>query len=239
MFTKLITTAVDFNEPVFRNIATIISSENLLDDLSEDPAETAYGEALVTRQRQADDQHASIIGRPFTYGVSMAPDTVCSSIRNRFSDGTKFGVWYGSLTIITTVYETIFHWVRFLTDAGMETETAIAERRVFKVHASGILIDLRGKEKEFPDLVSDHYDFTHRLGDYLYRAGQKGLLVQSARDAGGTNIAAFTPDILSDPRHQLYVSYVLENGAVRLSLDTYRGKKWLDIDYVKQQGLLA
>jgi hypothetical protein len=140
---------------------------------------------------------------------------------------------------MTTVHETIFHWVRFLTDAGMQTETAITERRVFKVRATGILIDLRGKEKEFPELISDHYDFTHRLGDYLYSAGQKGLLVQSARDAEGANIAAFTPDILSDPRHQLYMSYILENGAVRLSLDTYRAKKWQDIDYIKRYGLLA
>ncbi|MCE5256796.1 MAG: RES family NAD+ phosphorylase [Spirochaetaceae bacterium] len=239
MFTNLITAAVDFNESVFRNIATVVPSEDLLDDLSDDPGARAYGEALVTRQRQGYDQYASVIGRPFTYGVSMAPDTVCSGMKGRFSDGTRFGVWYGSLAIITTVYETIFHWTRFLTDVGMEAESVITERRVFKVHASGILVDLRGKEKKFPDLVSDRYDFTHRLGDYLHRAGQRGLLVQSARDAGGTNIAAFTPDILSDPRHQLYVSYMLENGAVRLSLDTYRGKKWLDIDYVKRQGLLA
>jgi len=239
LFANLITAAVDFNESVFRNIATVVPSEDLLDDLSDDAGARAYGEALVTRQRQDDDQYASVIGRPFTYGVSMAPDTVCSGMGSRFSDGTRFGVWYGSLAIITTVYETIFHWTRFLTDAGMDTETVIAERRVFKVRASGILIDLRGKEKKFPDLVSDRYDFTHRLGDYLHREGQRGLLVQSARDAGGTNIAAFTPDILSDPRHQLYVSYMLENGAVRLSLDTYRGKKWLDIDYIKRHGLLA
>jgi len=239
VFANLITAAIDFNEFVFRNIATVITSEDLLDDLSEDPAARACGEALVAQQRQGDDHYAHVIGRPFTYGVPMAPDTVCSAIRSRFSDGTKFGVWYGSLAIITTVYETIFHWVQFLTDAGMETETAIAERRVFKVRASGILVDLRGKEKEFPDLVSVRYDLTHRLGDYLYRAGQRGLLVQSARDADGTNIATFTPDILSDPRHQLYMSYMLQNGVVRISLDAYPAGRWLSIDYVKRQGLLA
>lgn len=239
MFTRLITTAVDFNEPVFRNIATIISSEDLLDDLSDDPAARACGEALVTRQRQGDDQYASVIGRPFTYGVSLAPATVCSGMGSRFSDGTKFGVWYGSLAILTTIHETIFHWVRFLADAGMETESAITERRVFKISASGILVDLRGKEKEFPALVSDDYDFTHRLGDYLHRAGQRGLLVQSARDTAGTNMAAFTPDILSDPRHQLYLSYMLENGTVGISLDTYPARKWLSMDYIEQRGLLA
>ncbi len=239
MFANLITAAVDFNEFVFRNIATVITSEDLLDDLSEDPGARAYGETLVAQHRQGDDHYAPVIGRPFTYGVSMAPDAVCSGIRSRFSDGTRFGVWYGSLAIITTVYETIFHWIRFLTDAGMETESVIAERRVFKVHASGILVDLRGKEKKFPDLISDHYDFTHRLGDYLYSAGQKGLLVQSARDAGGTNIATFTPDILSDPRHQLYMSYILGNGIVRISLDTYPARKWLGLDYIKRHGLLA
>lgn len=238
MFTNLITAAVDFNESVFRNIAAVVPSEDLLDDLSNDPAARAYGEALVTRQRQDDDQYTPVIGRPFTYGVSMAPDTVCSGMKSRFSDGTRFGVWYGSLAILTTIHETVFHWTRFLADAGMGTEPAITDRRVFKVSVSGILVDLRGKEEEFPALVSDDYDFTHRLGDYLHRAGQRGLLVQSARDTAGTNMAAFTPDILSDPRHQLYLSYMLENGTVGISLDTYPARKWLSIDYIRQHGLL-
>jgi len=239
VFTKLITTAVDFNEPVFRNIATIISSEDLLDDLSDDPAARVYGEALVTRQRQGDDQYASVIGKPFTYGVSLAPVTVCPGMGSRFSDGSRFGVWYGSLAILTTIHETIFHWMRFLADAGTQTGCVIAERRVFKVSVSGILVDLRGKEKEFRTLVSDDYDFTHRLGYYLHKAGQSGLLVQSARDTAGTNMAAFTPDILSDPRHQLYLSYMLENSTVGISLDTYPARKWLSMDYIEQHGLLA
>ena len=28
----------------------------------------------------------------------------------RFSDGTTYGLWYGSLDVATTVYETAWHW---------------------------------------------------------------------------------------------------------------------------------
>ena len=123
------------------------------------------------------------IDRPFRYGVSITLGGICPGIRSRFSDGTAFGVWYGSLSIVTTIYETVYHWLRFLDDAGIRDGSAgpvIADRRVFKVRVAGILIDLRGKELEFPNLVSTRgYSFTHRLGDHLNRAGQSGLILMN------------------------------------------------------------
>ena len=35
----------------------------------------------------------------------------------RFSDGSLYGVWYGSLDIETTVYETAWHWYQFVLDS--------------------------------------------------------------------------------------------------------------------------
>jgi hypothetical protein len=52
-------------------------------------------------------------------------------------------------------------------------------------------------------------------------------------------MAAFTPDVVSNRRHQLYLSCMLENGAVQISLDTFPTTKWLNIDYTERRGLLG
>lgn len=89
MFAKLLTAVIDFDDTVYRNIHTVIPSEDLLDDLSGDPGERAYGEALVSRQREESD-YDSLIDRPFRYGVAITPGGICPGINSRFSDGTAF-----------------------------------------------------------------------------------------------------------------------------------------------------
>lgn len=239
MYANLVDKVVNFKDYAFRNVATLITSEDLLDDLSDSRDAREYGEALVAQQAQAKEYYAPIIERPFTYGVAVSPGLVFSGIKTRFSDGTRYGVWYGSLDVITTIYETVFHWLRFLSDSGVDdSESIVAERRVFKVLATAILIDLRGKETDFPGLISpDSYNFTHRLGNYLYDMGQKGLLVQSARNADGTNLASFVPEILSDPRHHLYVSYMRLAGQTSVAFGTTEGRAWTDIDLIKEHGV--
>jgi hypothetical protein len=242
VYTNLIDKIVNFKDYAFRNVATIITSEDLLDDLSDNPEAREYGEALVAQQGQANAYYSPIIERPFAYGVAVSPGLVFSGIKTRFSDGARYGVWYGSLDVITTIYETVFHWVRFLSDSGFDnSQPVITERRVFKVLIAGILVDLIGKEADFPGLIAvDTYDFTHRLGNYLYDMGQKGLLVQSARNADGTNLASFTPDILSDPRHHLYVSYMRSEGRTSIAFGTAPEDRttWSSIDAVKERGMV-
>ncbi|MHB8108718.1 MAG: RES family NAD+ phosphorylase [Syntrophorhabdaceae bacterium] len=237
MFRDLLTNIIDFDDNAYRNIPTIIPSEDLLDDLSENPAVRAHGESLVSQLRE-DSDYSSIIDRPFRYG-RLVDQNICRGMTTRFSDGARFGVWYGSLSLITTIYETAYHWrKRLLDDAGiLETyeDPVISDRRIFKLRVAGILIDLRGKETKFPDLVSPgDYRFCQQVGDYLHQASQKGLLVRSARDIGGTNIAAFSPDILFDPRHQLYASYMSDKGRLRISLDTDEPKDWVSLEKIAE-----
>ncbi len=68
------------------------------------------------------------------------------------------------------------------------------------MHGTAVLIDLTGKEKKFPGLTGNDYSLTHQIGERLHREGHPGLLAPSAR-CRGTNLAAFTSAILSDPRH--------------------------------------
>ncbi len=226
-FSGLIDTVATFNSSVFRNIPTIIVSENLLDDLTDIPEERAYGEAIVSEQAYADDFFSPLITRPFTYGVPLC-NSAYSRVPTRFSRGDRFGVWYGSLELLTTVYETLYHWKKRLADMLMRIEEeVVSERRMFRVTITGILIDLRGKQVDFPQLIDgEDYSFTHALGDYLYDNGQKGLLVHSARLTSGVNIAAFSPDILHNPRHHSYLIYKWVPGKPEITIERPRGKVW-------------
>jgi hypothetical protein len=225
MFEDLVRMVVPFRDYAFRNIPTLIESESLLDDLTDDPSIRAVGEALVAG-RAPTEEHP-IISRPFRYGTAFSPEGL-PSMQTRFSDGRRFGVWYGCLDVATTVYETVYHWQTFLSNAGIEPEMPlVAHRVVYRVLASGIFVDLRGKERDAPELVStDNYEFTQRLGNYLYDNRQAGLLVVSARRPKRVNLAVFSPDALSDPRHEIYLSYHWLPGQASILVRTVKGKLW-------------
>jgi hypothetical protein len=228
MFEELIRKVVPFRDHVFRNIPTLIESEDLLDDLTDDPHVRASGEAIVGERAAVEDIHP-IISRPFRYGTAISAEGL-PSVQTRFSDGSRFGVWYGSIDILTTVYETVFHWQKFLSNAGVEPNQPLAAHRViYRVLAAGIFVDLRGTEGDVPELVAPDYDFTQRLGNYLYDNRQTGLLVASARHREGVNLAALTPDVLSDPRHELYLSYRWLPGQTSVSVRTVNGAPWGEV----------
>ncbi len=219
----LFDTIVDFNDRVFRNIATLIESEDLLDDLSDDPNDRSYGEALVSDLGQEQGYESPIITRPFIYG-RILEDGICNYPCSRFSDGKRFGVWYGSLDVLTTIYETVYHWKQFIADMSIKiNDEMIAERVVYKVFAAGVLVDLRGKCPDYPDLIANDYQFTHRVGDWMYEKDQNGLLVTSSRRKEGVNIAAFKPRILSDPRHHDYLIYRWTPGGSRVVVESAQG----------------
>lgn len=227
LFDGLLDKVIEFSADVFRNIHTIIESEDLLDDLSDVPKERSFGEAIVSQQAYADITDSAIIMRPFTYGVSLS-DKSYAKLPTRFSSGERYGVWYGSLDVLTTVYETVYHWKKRITDMKMEiNQEIVTDRRIFKVSASGALIDLRGKHRQFPKLIHPNdYSFTQSLGTYLHDNNKTGLLVRSARHDEGTNIAAFNPDILRNPRHHSYLIYKWVPNTPDVRICRPNGKLW-------------
>lgn len=226
MFKGLIDKVVDFNDDCFRNVATIMPSQDLLDDLSDNARERAFGETLVADKKE-EDFYSPIIMRPFSYGTALG-DASYTGIPTRFSDSKRFGVWYGSLDLITTIYETAYHFRKRLADMLMPIEEeVVSDRRVFRMHVGGILVDLRGKYRKFPQLLNEiDYTFPQSVGAYLYDNGQTGILVESARYREGVNIAAFKPDVLSSPRHHSDLTYRWRPGDSSIRIEKTRGRTW-------------
>jgi hypothetical protein len=226
-FADLLSANVDFHGYLVRNIPGIRTSQHLFDDLSSDPADWDVAIAAEAVNRPATEQ--ALITRPFDYGtvISYTFDSAHWQA-TRFSDGTRYGVWYGSFEVETTVYETAWHWYRFVRDSFADLDREIVtDRRVFDVRCDALLIDLRNKEGAHPELVDRaSYAFTQALGRYLVEQDQNGVVVRSAR-CQGTNAAMFRASRLSNPRHRAWVTYRLNAFRDRFHAERTRGRKWL------------
>ena len=224
---ELFSANADFHGDLLRNIPGIRDSQDLFDDLTDDPADRAIAIAAEGAGRLSTTGAA--ISRPFDYGsvVSYSFESAHWQ-QTRFSDGTRFGVWYGALELETTVHETAWHWQRFVLDSyAGEARTIVTERRVFNVRCDALLVDLRGQQVRHPGLVDrDSYAFTHRVGDYLQGQGANGLLVESAR-CRGTNAAVFRPERLSNVRDRAYLTYRLDVATGRMVVERVRGRAWM------------
>jgi hypothetical protein len=233
MYEELIRDVVDFHGDLVRNIQTIRVSQDLFDDLSEEPADRAVAIAAEAADRIPSD--APLLTRPFDYGTVVTfPFVNFNGHATRFSEGLSYGVWYGSLELETTVYETVHHRHRFLLDSFSGENRAIAgERRVFEVSCNAILIDLRGKERKEKRLVDRaSYAYTQPLGRYLREQGTNGLLVKSARDIraqGGVNAAMFRAEVLSRVRDLCHLTYVMNPAEDRVRVERAPGKVWMEI----------
>ena len=143
----------DVHRDVIRNIVSIRESQDLFDDLTDDPAEWALAQQIESEVKPPTYRsHTPVIHRPFEeaawFNAIEWPFKHWQA--SRFSDGT-FGVWYGSASIEATVYETAYHWYcGLLTDAGFETLPVIGERKLYSVACDAALLDLRPLAAELP-----------------------------------------------------------------------------------------
>lgn len=229
-YRRLLTDIATFDASLFRNIKTIRRSQALYDDLSDEASDWAVAIAAETATNVASS--APFITRPFDYGIAVAFPFVPSRWHaTRFSEGTHFGVWYGALDMETTIYETVFHWTRFVKASFSGIDRTIrADRRVFSVNCDALLVDLRTKHEEFRGLVDRRsYAFTQPVGAYLKAQHQNGLLVRSAR-SDGHNAALLRPNSLRNPVDHCQLEYEYNPAAGNVKITRQRGKTLLFID---------
>ena len=69
---------------------------------------------------------------------------------------------------------------------------------------------------------------THAVGARIHREGHPGLLIQSARRAGGENAAVFNPGVLSNPRLECQLTYRLDGE--RISVEMQPGTVWISLE---------
>ena len=222
----------DIDADLLRNIVAPQVSEDLFDDLSDDPAHTRL--ALQVEQQVQPAAYRSdvpLIDRPFEQAHWAA--AIDWPFRHwqasRYSDGS-FGVWYGADTLETSVRESAYHWVRgFLADAGFDQLPVVGERQVYAVACRAALLDLRPAASAAPRLLHpSDYALPREVASRLRREGYPGLLAPSVRHAAGQTYAVFNPAVLSHPRPHTPLTYRLDDG--RIVVEKKPGRRWLSID---------
>jgi hypothetical protein len=224
--------ATHFAGDLYRNIASIRVTQDLADDLADEPADAALfiRAELDTKPRRP----LPSVNRPFEPGYGQAvlfPFVRKPWFEARFSDGS-FPAWYGSLDLETTVHETVHHFRRrHVEEAGFDQlrQPVIGERKVYLLACDALLIDLRGKLHEAPDLVNpESYAFCHQVGVAIQSRRHPGLLTRSAR-CGGDNAVLFDPVYLSNPRDFCFLTYRFLPGAGIVEVERAPGEIWLRI----------
>lgn len=217
-----------FNGELNRNVAGIRSSQDLFDDLEVSPENRRYALALESRTRETTRD--PVIEEPFLNGVALTwPFLPNRWHATRFSDGTRYGVWYGSPDLKTTAHETVHNWLNFVTSSfpGM-TDEIVAERHVSIVRCQAELADLRDRKEAFPALVAHRsHTETQRLGRQAHARGEQGLLVPSARQENGVIAAIFRQSALSRPRNRCYLTYRWDPLADRVTVEITPGRTWM------------
>ncbi len=222
----------DIHQDVARNIVSLLQSQDLFDDLTDDPAEWLLAQKVEDEIKPPPYRSRTpVIDRPFEdaewFNAIIWPFKHWQT--SRFSDGT-YGVWYGSDSVETTVYESAYHWYRgLLSDAGFERTTVVAERKVYSVACNAALLDFRKSAEDYPDLLHpSDYAYCQSVGSRIHREGHPGLLTQSVRRPAGTNMAIFNADILSNPRHNCQLTYRLEGD--QIMVEKQSGVEWVRLD---------
>lgn len=196
-FNKLI----DMNQHVFRNIAKPDFDE--YDDLSDDMSARAHAHRMSSLSANYFSENK------FQYDAIDFIFEAKNWEATRFGNG-DFPVWYGSLDLATTFYETIHRWKKSFIDAPKNfNETRISVlRKVFTVLCKAALIDLREYANSLAHPDPGFYPNTQQIGRRIHQEGYPGLLTQSARIKNGENIAIFKKEILSDPNY--FNKYIYE-----------------------------
>ena len=209
---SLYETILDYSKDVFRNIPSIQPTQNLFDDLSDDADnwEAANNLEIDTHN---PIENSPLIQRGFEYSENAFIDYPFENLTtSRFSDG-QVPSWYASETLKTTIYETVYHFVKGVNDSieAFAGEQVIkTDRRVAQASCIGIAIDLSSKAEEHPWLIDPiNYSRCQEIGKRIATEGHPLLRVKSARDLDGINIVAFKSTILSNVREYCYLKYSL------------------------------
>jgi hypothetical protein len=225
----------DVHQEVSRNIVALRKPQNLFDDLTDDPAAWQLAQRIEDVTKPPVYRSPSpLIDRPFEnadwFNAIAWPYTYWQA--SRFSNGS-YGVWYGSDTVETSVYESVYHWYSgFLADAGFEHESVVVERKVYSVTCAAALLDFRPLTAQYADLLhTSDYAYAQTVGARIHREGHPGLLIQSVRRSEGENVAIFNPVVLSNPKLDCELTYRLDGD--QILIEKQPGKVWLSLDAVR------
>jgi len=210
----------DFDGPVYRNITSLRRSQDLFDDLV---ADAAGREAALAADLRMRPGATGVVERGLAYSQAIAwPFASDRTLASRYGDGSV-RVWYGALEEDTALAETCWHQLRQLRAIEGLTAPVIRYRAVYRVQARGLFLELRGKEREHPELLDDDYAATQAIGKHAAAQGLPGVLYPAARWPDGSCLAAFRADPLANPTLLYFLTYRIDPVADEVQVERRPG----------------
>lgn len=147
----------------------------------------------LVRQRLARlPQEEWVFGRANS-SIVMAAFLHAAPSGSRFS-GPDLGAWYAAASLATAVAEVGHHLRREALARGLET--ARRKFRSYTARLDGSYRDIRSSEPELH--ASDSYAAGQAFGEGLRAGGEDGVLYDSVRHRGGSNVCAYRPSKVLD-----------------------------------------
>jgi RES domain len=118
----------------------------------------------------------------------------------------RLGAWYAAFDVDTAIDETVHHSTRRLRLSDGAFPSNIQMRELI-AGVDCALVDLRGQKRSRPDLYDpDDYAASRAFGVGLrwppQGEGENGLVYDSVRRAGGTNVCVYRPSLIRLPVNQ-------------------------------------
>ena len=106
------------------------------------------------------------------------------------------GAWYCATEVETAIAETVYHHARRLAHSATGFRQVIQMRELIS-EVNAEFYDIRGLRDRLPALYDpEGYVASQLFGEALRSAGARGIIYESVRRAGGTNLTVFRPLML-------------------------------------------
>jgi hypothetical protein len=154
-----------------------------------------------TNDRLVLERMARLNKTEWVYGVPNASVIMASFLHGgpaglRFTSADLNG-WYASLARHTAIAEVAHHLRREA--VNMRVPSLTLHYRTYTAKLAGTYQDIRGMAATRPELYrADDYTASQIFGEAIRASGGEGILYDSVRHVGGTNVVALRPKNVRD-----------------------------------------
>jgi hypothetical protein len=154
-----------------------------------------------TNDRLVLERLARLNKTEWVYGIPNASVVMASFLHGgptglRFTSPDLNG-WYASLARRTAIAEVAHHLRREA--INMRRSSLTLQYRTYSAQLVGIYQDIRGMVTTRPEFYKvDDYTASQTFGETIRASGGDGILYDSVRHVGGTNVVAFRPKNVRD-----------------------------------------
>lgn len=195
---------------VFDTVATASDLEAVMDLVG------WTSDRLVADRLARLDRAEWVFGQPNS-SIVMAAFLHVAPSGMRFNSA-ELGAWYAAAELNTAVAEVAHHLRREAVARSSSTETRTY--RVYTCILEGSYLDIRGERTERGDLYDPtSYVASQAFGEAIRSAGGSGLIYDSIRKAGGTNVVAHRPRNVTRISQTLHLRITVQTGSRRIEVE--------------------